>query len=211
MASILGLFFPVLTLSGFLICFAGFNGMDTPFLGMSLPVAALCTILGSGFVALSPRGGLGYVFEPDWVAGVIVRRLLPAAAAGPVLLGSVVYYVIVRGNWNGRLAVALLVLLTIVLVVLVLLIGDLVQRQQETERAAAATREQLLEKLRASHARVESLQHSMLIICAWTKTVWDGERWMPIEEFLSKHLDIPVSHGISDEALKYQLQQMGPP
>jgi hypothetical protein len=209
MASILGLFFPILALSGFLICSAGFNDIDNSFLGMSLPVAALCMVLGSGFVALSPRGGLGYVFESDRFAGAIVRRLLPAAAVGPVLLGSVVYYVIVRGNWNGRLAVALLVLLTIVLIVLVLLIGDLVQRQQEAERAAAAAREQLLEKLRASHARIEALQRSMLTICAWTKTVWDGERWMPVEEFLSEHLDIPVSHGISEEAFKYQLEKIG--
>lgn len=208
MASILGLFFPVLTLSGFLVCSAGFNDMDTSFLGMSLPVAALCMVLGSGFVALSPHGGLGYVFEPDRLAGAMVRRLLPVAAVGPVLLGSVVYYVIIRGNWNGRLAVALLVLLTVVLIVLVVLIGDLIQRQQETERAAAAAREQFLEELRASHARIESLQRGMLTICAWTKTVWNGERWMPVEEFLSEHLDIPVSHGISDEAFKYQVQKM---
>jgi hypothetical protein len=126
-----------------------------------------------------------------------------------VLLGSLVYYVIMRGNWNGRLAMALLALLTIVLIVLVLLIGDLVQRQQEAERASAEAREQLLEKLRASHARIESLQRSVLTICAWTKTVWDGQRWMPVEEFLSEHLDIPVSHGISEEALNYQLQKIG--
>ncbi|MBW0000754.1 MAG: hypothetical protein JO015_16785 [Verrucomicrobia bacterium] len=208
-ASILGLFFPILALSGFLIYSAGFNGMDTAFLGMSLPVAALCIVLGSGFVALSPRGGLGYVFDPNRFAGAIVRRLLPMAAGGPVLLGSIVYYVIVRGNWNGRLAVALLVLLTIVLIVLVLLIGDLVQRQQEAERRAAEAREQLLEKLRASHARIESLQRSVLVICAWTKTVWNGERWIPVEEFLSEHLDIPVSHGISEEAFRRQLQTIG--
>jgi uncharacterized membrane protein len=208
MASILGWFFPILALSGFLAGSAGLNDMDTAFSGMSLPVAALCTVLGSGFVALSPRGGLGYVFEPDRIAGTMVRRLLPAAAAGPVLLGSVVYYVIIRGNWNGRLAVALLVLLTIVLIVLVLLIGDLLQRQQEAERAAAAAREQLLEKLRASHARIEALQRSMLTVCAWTKTVWDGERWIPVEEFLTEHLDIPVSHGISEEAFRYQVQKM---
>lgn len=208
-ASILGLFFPVLALSSFFVYAAGFSYLDSSFLGMSLPVAALCMVLGSGLVALSPRGGLGYVFEPDRFAGAIVRRLLPAAAAGPVLLGSVVYYVIVRGNWNGRLAIALLVLLTIVLIVLVLLIGDLAQRHQETERAAALAREQLLEKLKTSHARIECLQRGMLIICAWTKTIWNGERWMPVEEFLSEHLDIPVSHGISEEAFRHQLEKTG--
>ena len=40
----------------------------------------------------------------------------------------------------------------------------------------------------------------MLTICAWTKQIKVDDRWIPIEEYLRKHLHLKLSHGISREA-----------
>ena len=42
-------------------------------------------------------------------------------------------------------------------------------------------------------------QGSLITMCAWTKRVKDGGQWVSIEEFLDRHLQIVVSHGVSDE------------
>jgi len=62
--------------------------------------------------------------------------------------------------------------------------------------------EQALADLRQSTAEVQRLQDQMQVICAWTKRVHVGDKWMTIEEFLGEYLHIKLSHGISPEAMK---------
>jgi hypothetical protein len=42
----------------------------------------------------------------------------------------------------------------------------------------------------------------MLVMCAWTKRVKSGERWLPVEEFLMERLGVRISHGICPAAMK---------
>jgi hypothetical protein len=39
----------------------------------------------------------------------------------------------------------------------------------------------------------------LVILCAWTKRVKEGDKWVPLEEFLERHFQVRISHGMSDE------------
>lgn len=56
------------------------------------------------------------------------------------------------------------------------------------------------EKLQASLDHVARLEHAMLKICAWTKQVNVGGKWITIEEYLSEHLGLVLTHGVCDSA-----------
>jgi PAS domain S-box-containing protein len=45
-------------------------------------------------------------------------------------------------------------------------------------------------------------EDELLVMCAWTKRVKSGERWVPVEEFLMERLGVRVSHGICPAAMK---------
>jgi PAS domain S-box-containing protein len=65
---------------------------------------------------------------------------------------------------------------------------------------ALAEKSRLLGELHASTQTIQALQKGLVKVCAWTKQVQHEGRWMPPEEFLSNHLHINVSHGISEAA-----------
>lgn len=45
------------------------------------------------------------------------------------------------------------------------------------------------------------LRHHEQIVtmCAWSHTIRDGDRWVSIEDYLHRHYDVTISHGISPE------------
>jgi len=61
--------------------------------------------------------------------------------------------------------------------------------------------EQQNSELQAAVERIEALRGEMLTVCAWTNRIKSAGRWISLEEFLSEHLDLSVSHGISKEGL----------
>jgi PAS domain S-box-containing protein len=65
---------------------------------------------------------------------------------------------------------------------------------------AIETKRRLYDELRAATDEVAKLQEGLLTICAWTKQVRYGKEWKSIEEFLSKHLHMKLTHSISDDA-----------
>jgi hypothetical protein len=48
-----------------------------------------------------------------------------------------------------------------------------------------------------AHARESTEQFVML--CAWTKRVKEDGKWVPLEDFLERHFQVRISHGMSDE------------
>lgn len=55
---------------------------------------------------------------------------------------------------------------------------------------------------------IAKLSHAMLKVCAWTKQVEIDGKWIPIEEYLSQHLGINLTHGISKDGLiKFQNEE----
>ena len=48
-------------------------------------------------------------------------------------------------------------------------------------------------------AQIEELRSGLLKICAWTKRIEIDGRWISVDEFLSQHLHLKLTHGTSLE------------
>jgi PAS domain S-box-containing protein len=66
-------------------------------------------------------------------------------------------------------------------------IQDITRRKQNDEQLAEAT------------AEIQRLQRGLLKVCAWTKRIELNGKWIPIDEFLSKHLHLNLTPGVSVE------------
>src|SRR6202048_2935895 len=64
-------------------------------------------------------------------------------------------------------------------------IQDITRRKQSDEQLAEAT------------AEIQRLQRGLLKVCAWTKRIEVNGKWIPIDEFLSKHLHLNLTPGMS--------------
>jgi CheY-like chemotaxis protein len=47
---------------------------------------------------------------------------------------------------------------------------------------------------------IQGLQSQMQVVCAWTGRIKVDEQWMSVSDFLSKRLNLTVTHGMSPEA-----------
>src|SRR3984893_1202799 len=54
-------------------------------------------------------------------------------------------------------------------------------------------------QLSEAAAQIETLRNGLLKICAWTKRIEIDGRWISVDEFLSDHLHLKLSHGMSLE------------
>jgi PAS domain S-box-containing protein len=53
------------------------------------------------------------------------------------------------------------------------------------------------EQLANAAAEIQRLQQSLIKVCAWTKRIEVNGKWIPIDEFLSKHLHFKLTPGTS--------------
>jgi hypothetical protein len=81
-------------------------------------------------------------------------------------------------------------------------------------KLAIAKREQLntelsraLADLRQSTEKTRELQGHLQVMCAWTKRVQVEGKWISVDEFLTDHLQIHLTHGISPEAARQLLDE----
>jgi len=75
------------------------------------------------------------------------------------------------------------------------------RKEAELELAqTVAELEQVLQDLHASQTQINKLREGLITICAWTKQIQHDGHWMPVDEFLSQHLKLNLTHGISTEA-----------
>ena len=63
-------------------------------------------------------------------------------------------------------------------------------------------RKQNEEKLAKADAEIKRLRRGLLKVCAWTKRIEVDGRWISIEEFLSHYLQLQLTHGMSEEAVR---------
>ena len=49
---------------------------------------------------------------------------------------------------------------------------------------------------------IQGLQNQMQVVCAWTGRIKVDEQWMSVSDFLSKRLNLTVTHGMSPEAVE---------
>jgi PAS domain S-box-containing protein len=89
---------------------------------------------------------------------------------------------------------------------------DITARKEAEARTLADVREKqrLYDELRAATEEIRTLQEGLVTICAWSKQVRSGENWVPMEEFLSKHLRLKLTHGMSDEVAGRMLDELRP-
>ena len=63
-------------------------------------------------------------------------------------------------------------------------------------------RKESLERLARADAEIRRLRRGLLKVCAWTKRIEVDGRWISIEEFLSQYLQLQLTHGMSEEAVR---------
>lgn len=49
----------------------------------------------------------------------------------------------------------------------------------------------------------------LLTMCAWTKKVKVQDEWIPVEDYLRKHLGVTISHGMTEESARQFLADSG--
>jgi hypothetical protein len=195
-AILLGCFFPGLALSGFLTRLVMPAVTTEPSsMGMSLFTAIYFLILATGFFGLRRRGLL-LIFWSSGLPGKVARRLLFIGLICPLLLGSIIFYLVAKGRWNDNLALGLVLMLTMASTIAALASGALIEQHQRIQR-------KLLNQLRASSAKVDKLRQRNLTVCAWTRRIQDENgNWVDLEHFLEKNLGVSVTHGMSTEAFE---------
>ena len=57
-------------------------------------------------------------------------------------------------------------------------------------------------QLGTASAEIAKLRKGLLKICAWTKRIEIDGRWIPVDEFLSDHLHLKLTHGMSVEGAR---------
>jgi hypothetical protein len=87
-----------------------------------------------------------------------------------------------------------------------ILLAQLRKSLTESERKSAELKA-ALDELQRSTLKVRELQDNMVVMCAWTKQIREEGRWISVEEFLSRHLNMNLSHGISPEGLRELAEQ----
>ncbi len=49
----------------------------------------------------------------------------------------------------------------------------------------------------------------VLTMCAWTKKVKVQDEWIPVKNYLRKHLGVTISHGMTEESARQFLADSG--
>jgi hypothetical protein len=94
--------------------------------------------------------------------------------------------------WNLALIVIRLIVAGTVVAVFREALASAKKNLEEKEAALAA--------LQKSTADFRSLEGRFQTICAWTNQIRDGDEWISFPEFLTRHLNATVTHGISPQA-----------
>ena len=64
------------------------------------------------------------------------------------------------------------------------------------------SRKEGAERLARADAEIRRLRRGLLKVCAWTKRIEVDGRWISIEDFLSQYLQLQLTHGMSEEAVR---------
>ena len=74
------------------------------------------------------------------------------------------------------------------------------KRTLEDRKQMNLNLQQALEELKQSTEEIRKLQNGLQVVCAWTKQIKVGDKWMTPDEFLSSQLHLKISHGMSPAA-----------
>ncbi len=201
---------PWIALFGYASSFDPFYSLpDKPQTGMGVYTAAALLSLAFGIMGLAPHTGLLNLLSSRGIGGRLTRWLLPVAAGGPLLFGRMAVHAQEAGVFNTVSGFALIcVVHSIVLAALTVLAATVLENRERAALRTVRENERLLERLRTSTSDLHELQRGFVTVCAWTRRVSDGGRWVEFEEFLQDHLHLRFSHGMSDDAADVMRQEL---
>lgn len=160
-----------------------FTGYEFVFgLFYALPVALCARYFGRlSVVLMALAGGLAWLIADKYSGHVYSREFYP--------------------YWNGFTVAGMSCL-----------IGLMLHRLKVNLKVeAAANRElnRLLAEVRKSSEEITELRSRVQVVCAWSKQIKVEGKWITFDEFLTKHLHVQLSHGISPESLNQLLKEVG--
>lgn len=79
-------------------------------------------------------------------------------------------------------------------------IEEVLAKTNVTNATGAEKNEPLAMPLNQAGQVIQELKNQMQVVCAWTGRIKVDEQWMSISDFLSKRLNLTVTHGMSPEA-----------
>lgn len=123
--------------------------------GMAVPTAIGHLVLGVGILFVNRERGVPALLMDEGAAGVLTRRLLPAALIAPVVLGLIRLAGETAGLYETEFGVSLFAVFTIVTFVVLVLWSARVLRETDKERVDLLAMEQHARVI-AERARVEA-------------------------------------------------------
>jgi signal transduction histidine kinase len=179
--------------------------------GMALPTAVTHMILGVGIIlAVRDRGVAGLLMD-EGAAGVLTRRLLPAALFSPVILGIVRLGGESAGIYESEFGVSLFAVSTILIFVVLVLWSARVLRNTDKERVdllaleqqARAHAERARSEAEVARAEAERANNSKTDFLA----VMSHELRTPLTAIMG--YEELLSDGITGPVTELQKQQLG--
>jgi hypothetical protein len=114
-----------------------------------------------------------------------ITSMLVDAYSGHTYSNSLVQY------WNGFTCFLVCLVTGLLLHRLRYILSERKEMNNNLEKA--------LEEQKRATEEIRKLQNGLQIVCAWTKQIKVGDKWMTPEEFLSTQLHLKLSHGMSPE------------
>jgi len=205
-----GLFISLVALLGYVFGVKGMYGLVQSS-AMALTTAVGTMILGLGVLVAVPDRGVAALLMDEGVAGVLTRRLLPAALLAPIILGVIRSLGESAGLYNSELGVSLFAVTTIITFVALVLWSARVLRDTDKERVdllaleqqARANAERLRSEAETARAEAERANNSKTDFLA----VMSHELRTPLTAIMG--YEELLSDGITGPVTELQRQQLG--
>jgi signal transduction histidine kinase len=179
--------------------------------GMALATSAGLLLLGSGILVAVRERGVASLLMDEGAAGVLTRRLLPAALAAPIILGVIKVAGESAGIYESDFGVSLFAILSIITFVGLVLWSARVLRDTDKERVdllalemeARAHAEWALKEAEQARADAERANNSKTDFLA----VMSHELRTPLTAIMG--YEELLSDGITGPVTELQRQQLG--
>ncbi|HMG94675.1 MAG TPA: HAMP domain-containing sensor histidine kinase, partial [Gemmatimonadaceae bacterium] len=205
-----GLFIALIAILGYVFDVRGMYSLSQSS-GMALPTAISDLILGVGIIFAVRDRGVASLLMDEGAAGVLTRRLLPAALLAPVVLGIVRLAGESAGIYETEFGTSLFALASILIYVILVLWSARVLRNSDKERVdllaleqqARAHAEKARSEAEAARAEAERANNSKTDFLA----VMSHELRTPLTAIMG--YEELLSDGITGPVTELQRQQLG--
>jgi len=205
-----GLFIALVAVLGYVFGVKGMYSLSQSS-GMAMPTAIAHLILGVGIIFAVRDRGVAALLMDEGAAGVLTRRLLPAALLAPVLLGIIRLAGESAGIYESEFGVSLFAVLSILIFVVLVLWSARVLRNSDKERVdllaleqqARAHAEKARSEAEAARAEAERANNSKTDFLA----VMSHELRTPLTAIMG--YEELLSDGITGPVTELQRQQLG--